>query len=99
MHTATWNSTVIPGDVADFVARLKAQAGGILLRYGNGSLDRPLMAAGLIDEFHVLLTPVAVGSGQHLFEEIEGAPQLSLVDVTRFSSGVVLLVYVPKAQP
>ena len=92
----TWNATVIPGDVAGFVADLKRQPGGTLVKYGNGPLDRLLMENNLIDEFHLLLTPVAAGSGQHLFEEIHDAPQLSLADVTRFASGVLVLVYTLK---
>lgn len=42
------------------------------------------------------LTPVAIGAGQHLFESIDTAPLLRLVDVTRFDSGVLILVYAPK---
>lgn len=95
---ATWNATVIPGDVVDCVAELKRQPGGTIVKYGNGPLDRPLMTSNLIDEFHLLLTPVAAGSGQHLFEEIHGAPQLSLAEVRRFASGVLVLIYTPKAQ-
>jgi dihydrofolate reductase len=85
---ATWNTTIIPGDVTDFVADLKRQPGGTILKYGNGPLDQTLMASGLIDEFHLLLTPVAAGSGQHMFEKIHGAPQLSLADVRRFNGGM-----------
>ncbi len=94
---ATWNATVIPGDVADFVGELKRRPGGNIVKYGNGPLDQPLMANNLVDEFHLLLTPVAAGSGQHLFEEIQDAPQLALADVRRFASGVLVLVYTPKA--
>jgi dihydrofolate reductase len=94
----TWNATVISGDVAGFVADLKRQPGGSIVRYGNGPLDPVLMADNLIDEFHLLLTPVAAGSGQHLFGEVQGAPQLSLADVRRFASGVLLLIYTPKIQ-
>jgi riboflavin biosynthesis pyrimidine reductase len=54
------------------------------------------MASNLIDEFHLLLTPVAAGSGRHLWEEIQGAPHLSLADVRRFASGVLLLIYTPR---
>jgi dihydrofolate reductase len=92
---ATWNATVIPGDVAGFVAGLKRQPGGTILKYGNGPLDRLLMENNLIDEFHLLLTPVATGSGRHMFEEIHGAPQLSLTDVKRFASGQLILIYIP----
>jgi dihydrofolate reductase len=54
------------------------------------------MRHGLIDEFHLLITPVAVGKGQHLFENIDFAPYLSLVDVARLSNGVVILTYTPQ---
>ena len=54
-----------------------------------------LMQHGLVDEFHLLMTPVAVGRGQHLFEAIDNGPALKLAEVKRFSSGVVLLVYTP----
>jgi dihydrofolate reductase len=93
-----WNASVIPGEVAEFVADLKRQPGGSIVKYGNGPLDQVLMENNLIDEFHLLLTPVAEGSGQHMFEEVHGAPQLSLADVTRFASGVLVLVYTPKAR-
>ena len=95
LRQTTWNATVIDGDVASFVADLKQQPGGDIIKYGNGRLDATLMEHGLIDEFHLLMTPVAVGRGQHLFENIDGAPALNLVDVRRLSNGVVILVYTP----
>jgi len=95
LRETTWNAGVIQGDVASFVADLKRQPGGDIVKYGNGSLDVTLMEHGLIDEFHLLLTPVAAGKGQHLFEDIDSAPAMKLVDVTRFSNGVLVLVYTP----
>lgn len=92
----TWNATAIDGDVVSFVDGLKHNAGQNLLKYGNGPLDATLMAHRLIDEFHLFLTPVAIGKGQHLFESIDTAPHLRLVDVSRFDSGVLILVYAPK---
>jgi dihydrofolate reductase len=53
------------------------------------------MERDLIDEFHFLLTPVAVGKGKHLFGEIDGAPQLLLLDAKRFKNGVMRLIYTP----
>jgi dihydrofolate reductase len=50
----------------------------------------------LIDEFHLFLTPVAVGRGVHLFEHITGAPPLTLLRATRLRSGVMVLVYAPR---
>jgi dihydrofolate reductase len=92
---ASWNATVIDGDVAAFVADLKSRPGASIVKYGNGPLDVTLMEHDLIDEFHLLLTPVAVGRGQHMFESLDRPPQLTLVDVTRFTSGVLVLVYAP----
>jgi dihydrofolate reductase len=96
LREAAWNATVIDGDVASFVADLKQQPGGNIIKYGNGPLDVTLMEHGLVDEFHLLLTPVAVGRGQHLFDDIDTAQSLNLVDVTRFNNGVVRLIYTPK---
>jgi dihydrofolate reductase len=90
-----WNAAVIPGDVAGFIADLKRHPGGDIVKYGNGPLDQVLMANNLIDEFHLLLAPVAAGSGRHLFEEIPGAPDLSLADVRHFASGELILIYTP----
>jgi dihydrofolate reductase len=69
--------------------------GGSIAKYGNGPLDVTLMEHNLIDEFHLLLTPVAVGRGQHMFADLDGSPQLTLAEVTRFSNGVLVLVDVP----
>jgi dihydrofolate reductase len=96
LRDATWNATVIEGDVATFVADLKRQPGASILKYGTGRLDSTLLEHNLVDEFHFLLTPAAVGRGQHLFEDIDTPPQLILVDMTRFKNGVVVLVYTPK---
>ena len=95
LREASWNATVISGDVATFVADLKQQPGDNIIKYGNGPLDVTLLQHGLIDELHLLVTPVARGRGQHLFEDIDAAPALKLVDVRPFKSGVVLLTYAP----
>lgn len=92
----TWNATVIAGDVATFVADLKQQPGKNIIKYGNGPLDNTLLAHDLIDEFHFLLTPVTVGRGTHLFEDVEATAQLALTDVTRLRNDVLILTYTPK---
>ena len=95
LHATTWNATVIDGDVASFVTDLKQILSGNIIKYGNGALDVTLMEHGLIDEFHLLLTPVAVGKGRHLLEDIKSARSLNLVGVTRHDNGVVILTYTP----
>jgi dihydrofolate reductase len=90
-----WNATLIEGDVADEVAKLKQQPGQNILKYGTGELDRTLMQHNLVDEFHFWLFPVAAGSGQRLFDRID-TTHLKLVDTTPFRSGIVVLTYTPK---
>ncbi|MGA2014445.1 MAG: dihydrofolate reductase family protein, partial [Solirubrobacteraceae bacterium] len=63
LRELTWNATAIEGDVASFVDDLKRNSGQNLLKYGNGPLDVTLMEHELIDEFHLFLTPVAIGTG------------------------------------
>jgi hypothetical protein len=74
---------------------LKMQPGKNIVKYGNGVLNVALMDAGVIDEFHLLLTPVAVGSGRHMFEDMPGAPTMALLDITRCTTGVVIVRYAP----
>ena len=92
---ATWNATIIEGDVAEAVARLKDQDGDDLLKFGTGELDRTLLAHGLLDELHFWIFPVLAGSGQHLIDGID-VTHLELIDSTRFGSGIVVNTYAPK---
>ena len=92
---ATWNATIIDGDVAVAVADLKSEDGGDLLKYGTGELDRTLLENGLVDEFHFWLFPVLAGSGARLIDGID-VTHLQLVDSTRFGSGIVVNTYAPK---
>jgi dihydrofolate reductase len=94
---ATWNATLIKGDVAEEVAKLKEQPGGNILKWGTGELDRTLVEHGLVDEFHFWYFPVIVGAGKHLFEGAGfDTTHLKLADLKRFDSGIVVHIYVPK---
>ncbi len=95
LHEATWNATIIDGDVAEEVAKLKQQPGEDILKFGTGELDRTLIAHGLVDEFHFWVFPVLAGGGQRLIEGIE-TTHLKLVDTTPFSNGIVVHTCAPK---
>lgn len=95
LKQATWNATIIEGDVAKEVARLKEQPGRNILKYGTGELDRTLLEHRLVDEYHFWMFPVVVGSGRRLFEGID-TTHLRLVRSVPFASGIVVLVYEPK---
>ena len=94
LDEATWNATIIQGDVAKAVAELKQAPGENILKFGTGELDRTLLANRLIDELHFWVFPVLAGSGQRLIEGIE-TTHLKLVETTRFGSGIVVLTYTP----
>jgi len=95
LKEATWNATILEGDVAEEVAKLKDEPGKNILKFGTGGLDQALMARNLVDEFHFWLFPVVVGTGQRLFDGFD-VTHLNLVDTTRFASGIVVLTYTPK---
>jgi len=92
LEEATWNATIIKGDVAEEVATLKQEPGENILKFGTGELDRTLIAHELIDEFHFWVFPVLAGGGQRLIEGIE-TTHLKLVDTTTFSTGIVVHTY------
>jgi dihydrofolate reductase len=94
LHETTWNATVIEGDVAGEVAKLKEQDGGNLLKYGTGELDRTLLSHGLVDELRFWVFPVLAGSGTRLIDGID-VTHLKLVGMERFGSGIVVLTYTP----
>ncbi|WP_327351063.1 dihydrofolate reductase family protein [Streptomyces sp. NBC_01304] len=91
----TWNATVIDGDVAKEVARLKEQPGQNILKFSTGDLDRTLLAHKLVDEYHFWMFPVIAGSGDRLLASID-TTHLQLTRTTPLASGVVVLTYTPK---
>ena len=91
LDKAEWNATIIRGDVAAEVARLKEQPGGDLLIYGSGDLVDELTRHRLIDEYRLMLHPVIVGAGKRLFNGGIPTTTLRLRDTTTTSPGVAVL--------
>jgi dihydrofolate reductase len=94
----TWNATVINGNVAEEVARLKQQPGQDILVAGSADLVQTLMQHNLIDEYRLMVHPVVVGSGKRIFREGSAMTPLQLVDTQTFPSGVIVLTYRPARQ-
>jgi dihydrofolate reductase len=94
LKDATWSASIIPGDVAAEVRRLKEQPGEDLLKYGTGEFDRTLIEHNLVDEFHFWIFPIALGTGTRLFEGYV-VPRLKLLKTTQFKSGIVVHAYAP----
>ena len=93
-HRGSWDDPFLAGgDLAEQVALLKAQSGKPILAHGGGSFARSLAAAGLVDEYRLMVHPVALGAGDALFGALAEPLDLSLVSATAFSGGAVALVY------
>lgn len=88
------NSTLLTGDVPEAVRALKRVDGAELQVHGSIGLLQTLLEHDLVDEFHVFVFPVLVGSGTRLFGAGTIPARLKLVDVTRFDGGVVATTYV-----
>lgn len=95
LEEVEWNnSTLIKGNVAEEVSKLKQQPGGDMLIYGSRQLVNTLMQHDLIDEYRLMVFPVVLGSGKRLFRD-GSKTTLRLIDTKTFSSGIVLLSYQP----
>lgn len=90
----TWqNSTLIEGDVFDFVRRLKAREGGDIAVMGGFTLAKTLFFGGLLDELMLITHPVVAGKGRHFFEPGDPVTRLVLNGSTVTSKGNVVMTY------
>jgi dihydrofolate reductase len=92
------NSTLLKGDAASAVARLKEQPGKDLVVLGSGELLQSLMRHGLVDEYALSIHPLVLGSGRRLFRDGSPFAALRLVDTKTTTTGVVIATYRP-AEP
>ena len=87
---------VVRGDAVAEIERLKAQDGEHMVLWGSLSLAQKLIAADLIDEYHIGLCPTAVGGGRPLFPTLESYANFERVNVRLYDTGVVFLHYEPR---
>jgi len=89
------NSTVLKGDVASEVAKLREQQEGDVVVHGSARLVQTLIDHDLVDELRLMVFPVVLGSGKRLFGETGDKKGLELVDSRVVGDGVAILVYRP----
>ena len=94
----TWrNSEQLTGELVEAVAALKDEPGDMhIAMAGSVSIVRQLLAAGLLDELHLLVHPIAVRRGMRLFDDGDYPIPLSLISSETFTTGVLNLVYEPE---
>jgi dihydrofolate reductase len=89
----TWNATLLPSDFARALPALKQDISQDMLIFGSGQLVHALSERNLVDEYRLMVFPVALGSGKRLFPERSEKLPLKLVESKPFASGVVVLTY------
>lgn len=99
LYTSEWpNAVVVNGDITERVNQLKREEGKDLLVYGGTGFVASLIEHRLIDEYDLLVNPVAVGSGQRIFDGLQQTLRLTLLRTRTFSCGTVLLCYEPSRE-
>ena len=94
LESADWaNSTILSGDFATEIAKLKQDVDGIILVAGSCQLVQGLIEHDLLDELRLMVFPVVLGSGKRLFGETEDKKPLKLADSKTVGDGVVVLTY------
>lgn len=87
------NSTLLQGEVAEEVGRLKQQPGKDISVLGSGDLVQTLIANDLVDVFSLTVHPIVLGSGKRLFRDADQVRKLKLVDAKTTTTGAQLLTY------
>jgi dihydrofolate reductase len=96
LREAEWNnSTVLGGDVAEEVAKLREQVDGVILVAGSATLVQALVEHDLVDELRLMVFPVLLGSGKRLFGDVSGKKPLRLTGSRTMGAGIALLTYEP----
>ncbi|MGQ0642311.1 MAG: dihydrofolate reductase family protein [Gemmatimonadaceae bacterium] len=97
LERAPWDESpdaqIVKGDAAQEVAKRRQGAGKDMVIRGSLSLARSLIEATLIDQYQLVICPVVLGNGRHLFPEKNGALDMKLLSSRSFDRGAVLLAY------
>jgi dihydrofolate reductase len=98
LSTVSWsNTTLVKDDLVGTVRRMKQEDGPGVAILGSGTIVSQLAAAGLIDEYQLVINPLALGAGRTLFEGIGRQLPLKLTGSRTFKNGNVVLTYEPPA--
>jgi dihydrofolate reductase len=97
LEDASWeNSTVLRGDVAEEVAKLKDEVEGVILVAGSARLVQALVEHDLVDELRLMVFPVLLGEGKRLFGAVSEKKALKLAGSRTLGDGIALLTYEPR---
>jgi dihydrofolate reductase len=95
LEHADWNNTTIVRDAVAEISTLKGAGDRNMLVFGSGDLSQSLMNANLFDEYRLVVAPVILGKGKHLFTEKLDYKQLTFLEARPLTNGGVILRYAP----
>ena len=96
LPAASWaGSRIARGDLAEEIAALKRESGGEVMAHGGAAFVQALSRSGLIDEYRLVILPVALGNGLPLFKNLPRPLRVDLAEAKRFPDGTVIHVYQP----
>ncbi len=99
LASAEWNdSRVARGDITQEISAVRLEPGGDIIGWGGASFVQALSRQGLVDEYRLVINPVALDNGLPLFKDLSDPIELQLVEARTFASGAALHVYQPTAQ-
>jgi dihydrofolate reductase len=98
LEHADWSdSRVARGDITDEISALRREPGSDIIAHGGAGFVQALSRHGLVDEYRLVINPVALGNGLPLFKDLAGPIKLQLVQACAFANGAALHVYRPTA--
>jgi dihydrofolate reductase len=96
LERAEWaDSRIARGDLADEIAELKREPGKDMTAWGGATFAQSLTRLGLVDEYRLVLQPVALGNGLPLFKDLTAPLRLELIDAQTYNTGSALHIYHP----
>ncbi len=87
------NSILLKGDITEEVTKLKHQSGKNIVLCGGIGIAKTFMKLNLIDEYRLIVHPIAIGKGIHLFEDLNDKMNLKLLNTINFPTGITALYY------
>lgn len=97
LDKSIWNNTTLAkGNLSDEIVRLKKKDGKDILVFGGAGLVSSLIKEGLIDEYHLIINPTAIGNGMTIFNSLDRIQKFTPIQAKLFPGGKTVLSYKPK---
>ena len=96
MEKALWNNTkLIKTDIVSAIRKMKNESGPAMVIMGSGSIISQLASQQIIDEYQIIVNPVALGKGRTMFDDMNKMLSLKLMSSRTFQNGKVFLCFEP----